>query len=92
MVNNGGTAEFQNLSTSPATVPAGKAFLSVPVLGGGAKARLSFFFESSDATAIETIPAADALNDAPAYNLQGQRVDKAYKGIIIQKGKKYLAK
>ena len=31
-------------------------------------------------------------NDAPRYNLAGQRVDKNGKGIFIQQGRKYLKK
>ncbi len=30
--------------------------------------------------------------NAPVYNLAGQRVDKSYKGIVIKKGKKYFNK
>ena len=30
--------------------------------------------------------------DAPAYNIAGQRVNDAYKGIIVKNGKKYLNK
>lgn len=32
----------------------------------------------------------DTETDAPRYNLNGQRVDKHYKGIVIQGGKKYI--
>ena len=31
-------------------------------------------------------------NDAPMYNLAGQRVNKNYKGIVIQNGKKFIKK
>ena len=34
----------------------------------------------------------DTETDAPCYNLNGQRVDKHYKGIVIQGGKKYVSK
>ena len=30
--------------------------------------------------------------DAPAYNVAGQRVNDAYKGIVVKNGKKYLSK
>ena len=30
--------------------------------------------------------------DAPAYNVAGQRVNDAYKGIVVKNGKKYLNK
>ena len=38
----------------------------------------------------------DIVNNQPStaaiYNLAGQRVDKAYKGIVVKEGKKYIAK
>lgn len=30
--------------------------------------------------------------DAPRYNLSGQRVSGSYKGIVIQNGRKFVAK
>lgn len=64
------------------TLPAGKAYLSVPagareinlVLGG--------------ATAISEQKTVEA--DGAIYNLNGVRVDKAQKGIYIQNGKKIV--
>ena len=35
---------------------------------------------------------ADINANAPAYNVAGQRVDAAYKGLIIKSGKKYVNK
>ena len=37
-----------------------------------------------------TTEAADA--NAPAYNLAGQKVGKAYKGVVIKAGKKFIQK
>jgi hypothetical protein len=31
-------------------------------------------------------------NEGPVFNLAGQRVEKARKGLYIQKGKKYVVK
>ena len=42
-------------------------------------------------TAIMTVKAAQN-SDAPIYNLAGQKVSKAYKGIAIQNGKKFVVK
>lgn len=43
-------------------------------------------------TGVEEIP-SDADNDAPAYNVEGQRVDaKTYNGIIVRGGKKIINK
>ena len=46
------------------------------------------------ATGITEIKADKAVLDAnaPMYNLAGQRVDKSFKGVVIQKGKKFLNK
>lgn len=41
------------------------------------------------ATGVETIKMVEQ-NDAPAYNLAGQRTTAGYKGIIIKGGKKYF--
>lgn len=40
-------------------------------------------------TSITTAPAAD---NAPIYNLAGQKVGKAYKGVVIKDGKKMIMK
>ncbi len=45
----------------------------------------------STSTDIENIN-AELTNDAPIYNLAGQRVEKAVKGINIQNGKKFIVK
>ena len=47
--------------------------------------------EYHQGTGIETIKAAQN-SDAPIYNLAGQKVSKAYKGIAIQNGKKFVVK
>ena len=43
-------------------------------------------------TGIDNLNAENkTLNDnAPVYNLAGQRVDKTYKGVVIQNGKKFI--
>lgn len=41
---------------------------------------------------IGTITTAEKLANAPHYNLAGQRVGNAYKGIVIVNGRKYLNK
>lgn len=47
---------------------------------------------SNAVTGISAITADDAANDGAKYNIGGQRVGKAYKGIVIQNGKKRLNK
>ena len=41
-------------------------------------------------TAIKTTKSDEA--DAPIYNLSGQKVDASYKGVVIQNGKKRIAR
>jgi hypothetical protein len=42
-----------------------------------------------EVTAIEAVKTVEQ-NDAPAYNLAGQRTGAGYKGIVIKNGKKYF--
>ena len=50
-------------------------------------------FYLNEATGIGTIKTNNAWNaDAPMYNLSGQKVDKSYKGIVIQNGRKFVNK
>lgn len=44
-------------------------------------------------TGISSIHTPTAINaNAPIYNVAGQQVDKSYKGIVIQNGKKFIQK
>ena len=45
-----------------------------------------------DPTGIETPVTFSTAADGYMYNLQGQRVDSSYRGIVIQNGKKFLKK
>lgn len=58
--------------------------------GAGAKT-MSISIDGSVVTGIEAV-AADAEDDAPAYNLAGQRVGKSYKGVVVKNGKKIIKK
>ena len=55
----------------------------------GASAKLNFSDEET--TGITNVNAAES-NDGTLYNLAGQKVNAAYKGIVIKNGKKYLVK
>lgn len=81
-----GTPAFAQV-VSGQDIPAKKGYI---VLKSASAAKYSICFDD-EATGIHTIEAASAANDA-MYNLAGQRVDKAYKGIVIVNGKKYLNK
>lgn len=81
-----GTPAFAQVKSGEA-IPAKKGYI---VLTGASAAKYSICF-GDEATGIQTIEAASVAN-AAMYNLAGQRVDKAYKGIVIVNGKKYLNK
>ena len=63
----------------------GKSYLKLS--GAMAKNFNEIFFE--EATAIQGVQ-DDAWTDGKAYNLNGQRVDKSYKGVMIVNGKKVV--
>ena len=77
---------FYQISGEGVKCAINKCYLTVPS-GGGVKA---FFFEDSgQVTAIEEIFGGETEQGA-IYNLAGQRVNKAQKGIYIINGKKVL--
>ena len=52
-----------------------------------------FQFTPGGDTGVETIKTEKVWNaNAPMYNLSGQLVDKSYKGIVIQNGRKFVNK
>ena len=63
----------------------GKSYLKLS--GAMAKNFNEIFFE--EATAIQGVQ-DDAWTDGKAYNLNGQRVDKNYRGVMIVNGKKVV--
>lgn len=50
-----------------------------------------FFFDETDPAGITAVTESEKV-DGPVYNLAGQRVDKNYKGVVIQNGKKFMNK
>lgn len=68
---------------SGASLAAGKAYLEVP-----AGARI--ILPGDEATGINAVEATQT--EAPLYNLQGQRVVKAAKGVNIKDGKKFIVR
>ena len=75
-----------NLSSAPA----GIVYLNVSSSLG---AKFSIIFddeEEVDPTAVNAVTeAGETMADGAAYNAAGQRVGKAYKGLVIRNGKKY---
>ena len=49
-------------------------------------------YDGSDPSAIDGISLSPEENNAPAYNINGQRTNGSHKGIVIKNGKKYITK
>ena len=84
--NGDNVAEFQSLAewAEPVNIPAGHAYLKV---AEPAEGRLAIVFDNTT-TGISNVNAMQQQGEA--YNLQGQRVEKAVKGLYIVNGKKVL--
>ena len=83
---------FYTLSES-GTLDAGKAYLQLPTASvAGIKALKIEFNENDDPTGIAITSASSAQEENAVYNLAGQRVSKAQKGINIVNGKKVFIK
>jgi uncharacterized repeat protein (TIGR02543 family) len=70
-----------------------RAYLStsydVTALGGS---KLSIIFGDEETTGIKAIDNGTIDNNAPMYNISGQRVSESYKGIVIVNGRKVVRK
>lgn len=79
---------------SGASVGACRAYLRLPAESviGNAPARLSIQLGDGTTGITAVKGGADGDTDAPMYNLQGQRVDKSYRGVVIKNGKKMIIK
>lgn len=76
-----------------ASVGACRAYLKLAAAGGStAPARLSIQLGDGTTGITAVKGGADGDTDAPMYNLQGQRVDKSYRGVVIKNGKKMIIK
>ena len=72
------------LAQSGTTIAAGKAYIKSEA---GVKA---FYFTEDGTTGIDNVNVNANLNEGAIYNIAGQRVSKAQKGIYIINGKKVL--
>jgi hypothetical protein len=63
-----------------------KTFELLPLMGDRVFVE---FLVPAGATGIDTVKGEGfTVNDSESYNLNGQRVNSNYKGIIVQKGRK----
>ena len=76
------------VGSNAATISPYRAYIQ---LTQPAPARLSFSIDGEDTQSIEGISVAESENGM-VYNLQGQRVMNAQKGLFIQNGKKIVIK
>lgn len=76
------------LVTNGVVIPAKKGYLKLTSAGS---AKNFFAFDDVD-TGIGHIDANNMGTTSVVYNLAGQRVDKYYKGIVIENGKKIIRK
>lgn len=79
---------FYKTTAESFTVGANTAYIDAIA---GARSFIGFDFDDNTTTAIEGI-AAEKAGNGEVFNLQGQRVAKAQKGLYIVDGKKVLVK
>ena len=91
MMKDESTLTFATFEPSTLEFPAGKAYLKVPVSNFSGDARLTTVFADDETSGVSTM-LTDKYEtaDQMMYNLSGQRVSKAKKGLYILNGKKML--
>lgn len=91
ILNDDGTSFVLNNTGTGQVNPFTAYFTANTVSGIGIANSLNI--SSGGTTGIETPVVIDAEGEnAPTYNLSGQRVSKSYKGIVIKNGKKIIRK
>ena len=91
---NAFTTKPQVTTTATKDSPAGT--YDIIVSGGEAKNYKLTYAKGTltinPSSGIKTVNGSQSLDDAPVYNLNGQRVKKATKGVYIKNGRKVLVK
>ena len=87
------TGKATNVTDKGSVVTFSTANMDVEAVGGAEPQSVEADFDHPISTGIEDIK-ADAIGNtnATVYNLSGQKVDKSYKGIVIQNGRKFMNK
>ena len=96
LANGANGIGFYNLASS-ATSGANKAYLSTTteLTSGSTPSKVAWTFnedESSEVDAVNHLKIPFVENNAPMYNLAGQRVNNDYKGVVVKNGKKFINK
>ncbi len=82
-----------NVTIEGSVVEFGTANMNVKACGGATPSDVVADFTKPISTGIESVKAAAELKaDAAIYNLAGQKVDAAFKGMVIMNGKKFINK
>lgn len=82
--------KIYSVGEAGAIIPVYRAYLQVEQPAGEGARTLTFVVDG-ETTAIEGV-AAEGQQNGAVYNLNGQRVEKAGKGLYIQNGKKVVLK
>lgn len=69
-----------------------RAYLHADGAGAREFIGINFGGETTGINALDNLTNTQFDNNAPMYNLAGQRVGASYKGVVIQNGKKYIKK
>lgn len=88
LVNKSGVVKFADTAGNAASIPVGKAYLRTT---GSSSRSLSIVFDDDSTTGIADANSEKTTND-DLYNLAGQRVRAAGKGLYIVNGKKVFVK
>jgi len=94
MKKNADKLTFATFDPSTVAIPANKAYLKVLTSSlpkDESPARLTVTFDDDETTGISTV-AAQGEQSETIFNLQGQRVSQAQKGLYIVNGKKVIKK
>ena len=89
-----GTMDPEQITTDDIPVAAGEVTISGRMGSDTEPQFLRYYkivFTKSDTDGIADVKVI-AEQNAPAYNLAGQKVDKSFKGVVIQNGKKMIQK
>lgn len=79
-----------NVTDKGSVVSFTAAGVAVEAVGGAVPTAVEPDLEGTGISIVKT--AAEQNANAPIYNLAGQQVDKSYKGVVIQNGKKMVQK
>ncbi len=72
-------------------IAAGKAYLQIPTATASSRRAIVLNFNEDETTAVSSAAAGNRPS-GQVYNLQGQRVSHAQRGLYIRDGKKYVVK